>query len=1108
MKLIKMTVPRSMAGLAERLSGMMPTPSVRGRKGWCGCLKDDEPPEITYIVVDSGTLTLQKMTPTLPMPEKPELDRLFAELVEELDLTATNKAAMLELHEEKKWQIYCSKKKILEDQENTTDLSQSPENYIERIQSLIGDEQENTKLFDSLKTALRTQPHSFVLRFVQADGLVTLLGVLSSMNYDTQQGAMHTSIIGCIKALMNNSTGRSHVLAHPSAISTIARSLLTENPRTKVAVLEILGASCLVPGGHKKVLDAMTDYKEFAHERARFQGIINDLDRNTGIYRDDLTVKTAIMSFVNAVLSYGPGQESLEFRLHLRYEFLQLGLKNIINKLREHENQTLDRHMDFFDMVRNEDENELARKFEQEQVDTQSATSMFELLRRKLSHSPAYPHFLSLFQHFLLLPLEYGSLPQHWLLFDRIVQQITLQTDVGADNDVSPININVKDIIQLLAKEEELVAAKNKAEELEKENTSISASLAKKEQELDLRNQEKEDMEASISRIKERLEKEISIHLETKQKISELEDTSSELQHRIAYEQAERRKLEAMLTNGSLPDDAKVNFSAPPMSIPPPPPPQPMTKSCGPAPPPAPPLQIPQLNLPPPPGCLPQLVGRQRSVEIPKPSAPLKSFNWAKLPETKVAGTVWADIDEGKMYSSIDLEAVDKLFCAYQNQKPTNGTTTAINEGSSEDLRQTGKNKSKVLSVIDGRRAQNCTILLSKLKMSDEEIARVIMDMDTKDVLPLDMVEQLLKFTPGPDEAALLEEHSFDLDSLARADRFLYEISKIAHYDQRLRSLVYKKKFITWTGEVEGRTKIVMEASREVARSRRLRKLLEIVLALGNYMNKGARGNAWGFRLSSLNRLTDTKSSSVRGITLLHYIVDMADKKFKDILLLEEDLPHVRGASKVSLAELEKDMSQLRNNLKEVEREIEFQRVQPAVPGDMFLPVMKEFLTTATCKFSELEDLFQDMKTRFDRAVRLFGEDNSTIQPDDFFAIFDSFLTALYEARQDNSSVKKRREEEEKRLRQEVELKKLTLDRKNCKDSASVLSNGSGGRQVSINGTSGDKAEFDDLISALRTGDVFGEDSMAKIKRSRKSRHSPPAREHSRDRVLNVTRKK
>lgn len=59
---------------------------------------------------------------------------------------------------------------------------------------------------------------------------------------------------------------------------------------------------------------------------------------------------------------------------------------------------------------------------------------------------------------------------------------------------------------------------------------------------------------------------------------------------------------------------------------------------------------------------------------------------------------------------------------------------------------------------------------------------------------------------------------------------------------------------------------------------------------------------------------------------------------------------------------------------------------------------------------------------QFDRAVRLFGEDNSTIQPDDFFAIFDSFLVALSEARQDNNSVKKRRDEEEKRTRQEVEV--------------------------------------------------------------------------------------
>lgn len=125
---------------------------------------------------------------------------------------------------------------------------------------------------------------------------------------------------------------------------------------------------------------------------------MNDLDRSTGIYRDEVNLKTAIMSFINAILSYGPGQENLEFRLHLRYEFLMLGIQPVLDKLRTFENDTLNRHLDFFEMIRNEDEKELARKFQEDHVDTKSATSMFDLLRRKLSHTAAYPHFLALLE--------------------------------------------------------------------------------------------------------------------------------------------------------------------------------------------------------------------------------------------------------------------------------------------------------------------------------------------------------------------------------------------------------------------------------------------------------------------------------------------------------------------------------------------------------------------------------------------------------------------------------------------------------------------------------------------------------------------------------------
>lgn len=132
---------------------------------------------------------------------------------------------------------------------------------------------------------------------------------------------------------------------------------------------------------------------------------------------------------------------------------------------------------------------------------------------------------------------------------------------------------------------------------------------------------------------------------------------------------------------------------------------------------------------------------------MPQPSNPLKSFNWSKLPDAKVQGTIWSELDDSKLYTNIELENIDKLFCAYQKNGVHVSDTHVLlfenklicqisiheflfclsilqNDGSVEDLRLMGKGRAKILSVIDGRRAQNCTILLSKLKMSDEEISK------------------------------------------------------------------------------------------------------------------------------------------------------------------------------------------------------------------------------------------------------------------------------------------------------------------------------------------------------------------------------------------------
>ncbi|MGH0147168.1 UNVERIFIED_CONTAM: hypothetical protein FKN15_041487 [Acipenser sinensis] len=589
------------------------------------------------------------------------------------------------------------------------------------------------------------------------------------------------------------------------------------------------------------------------------------------------------MSFINAVLNAGAGEDNLEFRLHLRYEFLILGIQPVIDKLRGHENATLDRHLNFFEMVRNEDDSELAKRFDMVHIDTKSATQMFEVIKKKLTHSEAYPYLLSILQHCLQMPYKRsaGNL-QQWQLLDRILQQIVLQDDRGEDPDVTPLdNFNVKNIIHMLVNENEVKQWRDQAEKFRKEHAELLARLEKKERECETKTQEKDDMMKTLNKMKDKLQKE-----------------SVELKH--AREQ------------------------------------------------------------------------------------------------NKINGTIWHEIDDMQAFKVLDLEDFEKMFSAYQRQQQKE-------TGSMDDLYLTTR-KVKELSVIDGRRAQNCIILLSKLKLSNEEIRRAILEMDEQEDLAKDMLEQLLKFVPEKSDIDLLEEHRHEIERMARADRFLFEMSRIDHYQQRLQALFFKKKFAERLAEAKPKVEAILTASREVIRSKRLKQVLEVVLAFGNFMNKGQRGNAYGFKMSSLNKIADTKSSIDRNITMLHYLIMIFEKSYPDILNIQQDLQRLPEAAKVNLAELEKEVYHIKSGLKALEAELEYQKSSVPERGDKFVPVVSNFITVASFRFSELEDQLGEAKDK----------------PDEFFGIFDTFLQSFSDAQQDLENMRRKKEEEERRARMEA----------------------------------------------------------------------------------------
>uniref|UniRef100_A0A8B9CWE8 Dishevelled associated activator of morphosis 2 n=1 Tax=Anser brachyrhynchus TaxID=132585 RepID=A0A8B9CWE8_9AVES len=945
---------------------MAPRKRNRHALGFLCCFGGSDLPEINL----KDNNPLQFLEFSVPIPPAEELNARFSELVDELDLTDKNREAMFALPPEKKWQIYCSKKKAAQAFLIVISFSQ-------QMQTLYAFDEEETemknKIVEDLKTALRTQPMRFVTRFIELDGLSCLLNFLKSMDYETSESRIHTSVIGCIKALMNNSQGRAHVLAHPESINIISQSLRTENIKTKIAVLEILGAVCLVPDGHKKVLQAMLHYQVYAAERTRFQTLLNELDRSMGRYRDEVNLKTAIMSFINAVLNAGAGEDNLEFRLHLRYEFLMLGIQPVIDKLRGHENATLDRHLDFFEMVRNEDDLELAKRFDLIHIDTKSASQMFELIKKRLKHTDAYPYLLSILQHCLQMPYKRnGGNFQQWQLLDRILQQIVLQDERGDDPDIAPLeNFNVKNIIKMLVNENEVKQWRDQAEKFRKDHAELMSRLEKKERECETKTQEKDEMMKTLNKMKDKLQKE---SLELRQTRDQMNDLVAQLNE----------------------------FS-------------------------------------------------------------------------RIHGTIWNEIDDLKAFKVLDLEDFEKMFSAYQRHQKEMGST--------EDLYLSTR-KVKELSVIDGRRAQNCVILLSKLKLSNEEIRQAILKMDEQEDLAKDMLEQLLKFVPEKSDTDLLEEHKHEIERMARADRFLFEMSRIDHYQQRLQALFFKKKFPERLAEAKPKVEAILLASKELIRSKRLRQLLEVVLAFGNYMNKGQRGSAYGFKVSSLNKIADTKSSIDRNITLLHYLIMIFEKNYPDILDIQSELQHLPEAAKVNLVELEKEVNNIKTGLKAVEAELDYQKRRIRESGDRFVPVMSDFITVASFSFSELEDLLNEAR---DKALKHFGENEGKMQPDEFFGIFDTFLQSFAEAKQDLENMRKKKEEEERRARMEAMLKEQReKERRQKKAKAGSISEETG--------------EFDDLVSALRSGEVFDKD-LSKLKRNRK-RSGNQGLDSSRERVV------
>eukprot|EP00842_Homolaphlyctis_polyrhiza_P000475 jgi/Hompol1/1428/HPOL_002697-RA len=375
------------------------------------------------------------------MPPFDEIVVMLELLMEDLNLTEDKKEVLRKLPDDRKWTML---------------LQHLGERYRIGPQEVLQEIQEIQKLKDgadrelltNLVVSLRSRPIRWISGFIDHGGFAVLLDNLNELEAGKVHNEFEELYIKCLKSLMNNKIGLSAVLETDGALNVIALSLRSPSARTRALVLEIFGAVCLIPGGHSCVLQAMDALQEVANTRFRFEIVVYSLWQSSrGMTPLDKELQVASMSFINAVVCGGPGVD-LEFRMHMRSEFLQLGLLQLIEKIVNLENDLLQMQIDVFIAGNDADEQAWFERLGQSPFNMSDVDELSKKLLETTKVTSCQGPYQSLLQHLTLLPQNPIERLNYMMIIDKVVQQIVLQKE-GEDPDpvAALANIDMRNLV-------------------------------------------------------------------------------------------------------------------------------------------------------------------------------------------------------------------------------------------------------------------------------------------------------------------------------------------------------------------------------------------------------------------------------------------------------------------------------------------------------------------------------------------------------------------------------------------------------------------------------------------------------------------------------------
>lgn len=332
----------------------------------------------------------------------------------------------------------------------------------------------------------------------------------------------------------------------------------------------------------------------------------------------------------------------------------------------------------------------------------------------------------------------------------------------------------------------------------------------------------------------------------------------------------------------------------------------------------------------------------------------------------------------------------------------------------SRTRRASNPKEEEEIRVFSASRAQNTAILLRKLPISVAAICEhaLMASFSPATGLRAEDLELLLAKFPTPEEAKKLLEHVNNVEALRDVEREILPLCSIPGAERRLRlfhaALVHGEQY----KRIFDGFQCIFSAAEEITRSKRLHELLRTVLTTANYINYGSGSEgATSLPVRSLAAFASFKLGS--GGSTLHYLCrTLCDASFMHDL--QDELAHLAGAARQSVAALKQELAEFRALSKLAESQLEADSAD-AIDGNddrLARPVgaadaaaggsagptgrLQELTRALRHEFSDLEAAAQLAEMRVEEAQRFLGESSKKMpSSEEFFSHIAGFLELL-----------------------------------------------------------------------------------------------------------------